>query len=178
MKMLKMNSSESGNSDSASLLISILLRFPQIGTVKLNSKQKTIWFDFMLSQDVKETEIELFRGKLLKLLNAYHYVIQQKPSLIRLELRRLLENYTLISVGRDVASLSRGEISLIISSLNEEFSARLITDDAAGMMNDSFDELGLPDELIDSMLENLRMNRAFKNLTALRENGRVLIFNK
>lgn len=177
MKMLKMNSSESSNSDSASLLISILLRFPQIGTVKLNSKQKTIWFDFMLSQDVKEPEIDLFREKLLKLLNAYHYVIQLKPSLIRLELRRLLENYTLISVGRDVASLSRGEISLIISSLNEEFSARLITDEAGGT-NDSFDELGLPDELIDSMLENLRINRAFKNLTALRENGRVLIFNK
>lgn len=177
MKMLKMNSSESSNSDSASLLISILLRFPQIGTVKLNSKQKTIWFDFMLSQDVKEPEIDLFREKLLKLLNAYHYVIQLKPSLIRLELRRLLENYTLISVGRDVASLSRGEISLIISSLNEEFAARLITDEASGT-NDSFDELGLPDELIDSMLENLRINRAFKNLTALRENGRVLIFNK
>lgn len=176
MKKSKINLSETRNSDSANLLISILIRFPQIGTVKLDSKKGLIGFDFMLSNEVAETELELYKEKLLQMLNAYHFVTQFKPSNIQLELRNLFKNYKFLSIRRDLASLSRGELSLIITSLADTFSARLLMDETGGIP-DSFDEFGFPDELIDSMLENLRINKTSKNLTAMRENGRVLVFS-
>jgi hypothetical protein len=40
------------------------------------------------------------------------------------------------------------------------------------------DDPSFPDDFIDSMLENVRFQRSAKSLTALRENGRVLVFNK
>ena len=50
--------------------------------------------------------------------------------------------------------------------------------DDSEFIPDFMDELDFPDELIDNMFETVRAQRAAKNLTALRENGRVLVFSK
>ena len=40
------------------------------------------------------------------------------------------------------------------------------------------DDVEFPDEMIDSMFEVVRAQRAVSSLTAMRENGQVLVFKK
>ena len=82
-----------------------------------------------------------------------------------------------MSIGRDLASLSRGELSLLITLLSEHFKDRILLDETE-YVAEMIDEFGFPDDFIDSILENVKFQPTPKNLTALRENGRVLVFRK
>jgi hypothetical protein len=177
MKTSRVSLSESRSSDSVSLLISILVRFPQIGTVKIDSKKQVLWLNFMLAQSVVAEEIDNFQQQTLAALGAYHYITGQTATVFQIETKQPYEKFCLLSIGRDLASVTRGELSLLITLLSEHFKDRIILDDSE-FMADMFDEFSFPDDFIDSMLENVKFHRTAKNLTALRENGRVLVFSK
>lgn len=177
MKMSRVNLSDSKSSDSVNLLVSILVRFPQIGTVKIDSKKQVLWLNFMLSQSIEPCEIEKFQKHTTDILQAYHYVIGMDPKFLCIEAQKPYENFFMLSIGRDISTLTREELSLIISMLTETFMDKLLMDESGGEP-DSFDDFGFPDELIDSMLENMKFQRTSTSLTALRENGRVLVFKK
>ena len=74
MKTARVSLSESRDSDIVSLLISILVRFPQIGTVKIDSKKQVLWLNFMLSQSVTAEEIQNFEQQLINTLRAYYHI--------------------------------------------------------------------------------------------------------
>lgn len=177
MKTSRVSLSESRDSDSVSLLISILVRFPQIGTVKIDSKKQVLWLNFMLAQAVNVEEIETFEQQTMKSLSAYHHVTGQTPEVCQITTKHPYERFCLLSIGRDLSSLTRGELSLIITLLSEHFKDRILLDESEEV-TEMMDEFGFPDEFIDSMLENVRFSHTPKNLTALRENGRVMVFSK
>ena len=177
MKTARVSLSESRDSDSVSLLISILVRFPQIGTVKIDSKKQVLWLNFMLSQSVTAEEIQNFEQQLINTLRAYYHIAGQSPEVCRIEIKQPYERFTLMSIGRDLASLSRGELSLLITLLSEHFKDRILLDETE-YVAEMIDEFGFPDDFIDSILENVKFQPTPKNLTALRENGRVLVFRK
>ena len=177
MKTSRVSLSESRSSDSVSLLISILVRFPQIGTVKIDSKKQVLWLNFMLAQSVVAEEIDKFQQQTLAALGAYHHITGQTATVFQIETKQPYEKFCLLSIGRDLASVTRGELSLLITLLSEHFKDRIIFDDSE-FMPDMFDEFSFPDDFIDSMLENVKFHHTAKNLTALRENGRVLVFSK
>ena len=54
------NTADPRSSDGVSLLISILVRFPQIGTIQFDSKHGLLSLNFMLSQTVSAEDIESF----------------------------------------------------------------------------------------------------------------------
>ena len=177
MKTTRVGLSESRSSDSVSLLISILVRFPQIGTVKIDSKKQVLWLNFMLAQSVVAEEIDKFQQQTLAALGAYHHITGQTATVFQIETKQPYEKFCLLSIGRDLASVTRGELTLLITLLSEHFKDRIILVDSE-YMPDMFDEFSFPDDFIDSMLENVKFQRTAKNLTALRENGRVLVFSK
>src|SRR5665647_458503 len=178
--MLKKNVSHSTDprtSDGVSLLISILVRFPQIGTIQFDSKHRMLSLNFMLSQTVSPTDLESFQKAIAANLKAYHYITGKKPACVKIETKQPYDKFCMLSIVRDLASLSKGEITLISTLLAEKFHDCLILDDSE-FVPDFIDELDFPEELIDNMFETVRTQRVAKSLTALRENGRVLVFSK
>ena len=173
----KANTSDERGSDGVSLLISILMRFPQIGTIHFESKNRILRLNFMLSRSVPPAEIQEIQKKMAEHIKAYHHVTGRKPTCVKFECKQPYEKFCIFSLFRDLASLSKGELSLIISLVTERFTDSLIIDDQDSLP-DFMDDPGFPDDFIDSMLENVRFQRSAKNLTAMRENGRVLVFNK
>ena len=177
MKISNSTGFEERSSDCVNLLISILVRFPQIGTVRIDSRKQLLWMNFMLSQELTAEQIADFQTNLSNCMQTYHSLFERQPTFVRIKNSQPHEKLWLFSIGRDLSSLSRGELSLIITLLSERFSGSLILDDPDLAMNFS-DEFEFPEELIDSILENVRLQRVSKNLTAVRENGRVLVFSK
>ena len=177
MKTARVSLSESRDSDSVSLLISIMVRFPQIGTVKIDSKKQVLWLNFMLTQSVTAEEIETFQLQMINSLRAYHHITKQAPTVCRIETKQPYERFCLMSIGRDLSSLTKDELSLIITLLSEHFRDRILLDESE-FIAEVIDEFGIPDDFIDSILESVKYQPTPKNLTALRENGRVLVFSK
>lgn len=171
-----MNITEERGSDGVSLLISILVRFPQIGTINYESKNRIMRLNFIIARPVPEQEQLDLAHNLAKHIKAYHFVMNQQPSFLKFSCAQQYEQFYCLSLERDLSSLSKGELDIVINLLTEAFGDNLVVEDRESV--DFMDEPGFPEDLIDSMMEAVRTQRAAKNLTAMRENGRVLVFNK
>lgn len=165
------------SSDGVSLLISILVRFPLVGTVQFDSKQRRISLNFMLSHTLPPEELESCRQDIMACIKAYHFVTGKKPSHVDIRTQHPYDKFCLLTVERDLGSISKGEITLLSTVLDQKFHDHLILDDSE-YIPDFVDDLEFPDDLIDNMFETVRAQKSARNLTALRENGRVLVFSK
>jgi hypothetical protein len=160
--------------DSVGLLISILVRYPEIGTVKFNPGSQTLKLSFILSQLINEEQYQVFADKICTSLEAYNMLEGNHNVIIRTSYSQF-EQISMLEVDRDVHTLSKTEISLIITLVKSCFDGRLVID-----KNDSLleEDLLVQEELIDNMLEHLKISRFDRNLIGIREDGRVMVFNK
>lgn len=157
-----------------SLLISILVRYPEIGTINFNPRNHTLKFIFLMTKVLPDSDFLRFKEKMLMSLETLGYLENRRAGIINLE-RSVFEGITQFEIIRDVDSLTREEISLIIQLFRQEFPDNLVAD-----YNDNLieEDLQMQEELIENMLEDLRVTSNDKNFIAFREEGRVLVFNK
>ncbi len=161
-------------SRSVGLLISMLVRYPELGTIKLDPARQTLRFTFLVTRLLEDQEFHDFRDHVITALETYTF-LQDRPMETADVSRECYDDLTVISVTRDVQSLSQEEISLLIEVLRERFRKHLVAD-----FNDSLleEDLLMQEQIIGEMLEDLRDSVQEKNLIAFREGGRVLVFNK
>jgi len=157
-----------------SLLISILVRYPEIGTINFNPRNHTLKFIFLLTKVLSDADFLRFKEKVILSLETLGYLENRRADTINLE-KSVFEGITQIEVIRDVDSLTREEISLIIQLFRQEFPHNLVTDHNDNLLEE---DLQVQEELIENMLEDLRIAGNEKNFIAFREEGRVLVFNK
>ncbi|NLW07263.1 MAG: hypothetical protein GX039_04695 [Clostridia bacterium] len=160
--------------DSIGLLISILVRFPEVGTINYEPRDQVLRFTFMLNQPLKEDELEQFNSKFRKSLEIYNFLEGRQPRVINLKYTPY-DQLMSLEIQRDVNSLSRDEIGLIIALVRETFETRLVFENNDQIMEE---ELLIQEELIDRMLESVRGTVPQRQLIAFREEGRVMVFNK
>ena len=160
--------------ESVGLLISILVRYPEIGTVKFNPGSQTLRLSFLLSRLIKENEYEVFAEKIRTSLETYNMLEGHEQVIIKTALRSF-DNISVIEVDRDVHTLSKTEIGLIITLMKEFYAGRMIVDTNDNLLEE---DLLVQEELIDNMLDQLKVARYEKNLIGIREDGRVMVFNK
>ncbi len=161
-------------SDGVNLLISILVRYPEIGTISFDPENNTLKFTFMLSGIPSQAEFAITKQLILESAAAYHFLEGLTVSASDVQLSTY-DQVTLLTILRDVHTLSKGEIDLVITLLRDKFKERLVTDH-----NDSIleEDLLIQEELIDNMLDNMKRQHADHCLIGIREDGRVLVFNK
>ena len=160
--------------DSISLFTSLLVRYPELGTINYSSRGQILKLSFILKDKIPRQTIQEFSEELNICIIAYtHFEGQHEPKLLK-----VTTNYgpgiTLMEISRDSNTLTQKEIGLIINYLRDKFAGHLVCE------NYTFpeEELLEHDDLIRSMLDSLRKKNPKKNLIAVREEGRVLVFNK
>ncbi|HYH04598.1 MAG TPA: hypothetical protein VEC37_16015 [Bacillota bacterium] len=161
-------------SNSMSLIAFLLVRYPEIGSVRYDPEQKTMQFSFMLVKALDDEALALFKEKLTLSLSSISQLQGREMGLLQV-------NYTedgdlgFLEITRDVDSLSQEEIALIIGIIQQFFEGFLLLDqeDTAGE-----EDVLLQEEMIEHMLEDLKDSRQEKKLIGFREEGRVLIFNR
>lgn len=160
-------------SDGVNLFISILVRYPEIGTIRINPLHKTLQLNFMLSKTPNNNNLAAIKGLLSSSIQTYHILQETSPKIINIALNSF-EKIATLTIERDIDTLSKGELGLIILLLHDKFKNTLIID-----KNDSIpdEDLLVQEELIDNMLQNIK-NQAYNKLIGIREDGRVLVFNQ
>lgn len=161
-------------SDSVNLLISILIRYPEIGTIKFNTETNCLLFKFMLSASPSELELSKFKNLLLDSIIAYNMLEGLSLGTSEIELHTDAQ-VAMLTIIRDIYTLSNSEITLIIALLRQQLHHYLIVDT---IDSPNEEDLAVQEEVIEDMLIRIKDHRHLYGLIGIRENGRVLVFNK
>ncbi|NLI93706.1 MAG: hypothetical protein GX434_16405 [Peptococcaceae bacterium] len=153
---------------STGLLVSILLRYPEIGTISCCQKQQALVIKFIVSKECGFTNL---KNKLTQALEIFHKIEGRKMQLCRIE--KLEQELDLLVITRDLRSVTQNEMNLIVGIIKSELGKHLIIDEN----NLLEEEILLQEEVISHMLAAIRSNGTEKSITAVREDGRVLVFN-
>ena len=158
---------------SMSLIVSLLIRYPEIATLRLNPADSSLIFSFIFRHKFSAEEKQAFREELRISLEALALLDQVKPEIIELSFKRQ-GALSFLEIKRDIASFSPDELSLTIKIINSRYEDKVVKeeDGEAGE-----EDLLFQEEMIAHMLEELKEVPQKKELTGIREEGRVLIFN-
>jgi len=160
-------------SDSAQLLISILLRYPEVSGLKLDPAEGKLKFSFLVKRIVNEEQETLFQHQLNSTLNAYHHLRQIDSPQLNLRMVRW-QGVTLVRLERDVATFTQEELSLIVSLVNQNLPQGLVADHQEELPDE---ELLAQDDVINSLLSTIKPADLDKHLVAMRTAGKVMIFD-
>ena len=106
------------NSKGVSLLVSVLLRYPEVGSVDFNQVDQTLKFTFLFSRAPSRRAMKRVTSLLQDSLSIMNQLEGHKPRIIRVEHLEDAE-VTMLSVLRDVATLTQSELFLVVSVLRE-----------------------------------------------------------
>ncbi len=162
------------NSKGVGLLISVLVRYPELSTVNFDPHGRVLKFTFILTKPAEPERFDRLRDRVRLSVEAYGDFKNRKPSLIEVA-RTDFEDITVLEIRRDVETLTQEEISLVIDIVREEFGNLLAADRNDALMEE---DLLVQEEIIEEMLQDVRDCRQDKNIIAFREEGRVVVFNK
>ncbi len=160
--------------DSVGLLISILVRYPEVSTINFDPEQQVLKFNFITSRVFESAEMETLGRQLLDSIDVFNRLGNKAPRL-GLVTGQECGSFTMIEIQRDVETLVREEIALIVALLRQSLEHCLVQDE-----NDMYyeEDLLIQEEIIEHMLESVKGCTGDKQLFAFREEGRVLVFNK
>jgi len=150
------------------LLSSIVLRYAEVGSVHYWCEQHALKFTFMVQH---HQEVSSLQEILRPALELFHQLEGQSMRTFDLACRSE-ENVCVITVTRDVESMTQREVGLIVELIKGKYNKQLL-----------YDELHLPEdeqifqeEMITHMLSSIHSDDIDKNVVALRAEGRVLVF--
>lgn len=169
--MITQMQSDDFSGDGVNLLVSLLVRYPEIATLAFDPRKNSITLKFMFLQPTDA--VQWTPQRLSESLAAYHELVRIQPAVN--ELRMSNEGQlAMLTLERDVTTISKGEILLLIGVLREQIKALLVADPVEAPPEDS----GFQEELIENMLTSIKSNYGGQGLIGIREEGRVLVFNK
>lgn len=172
--MKRLKADEKIESDSVNLLVTILISYPEIGTLHYEPEGETLKMRFIINQIINDKRYKSLKEEICRNTEVYYSLEKLIPEKFEIVMESY-EQTTFISLVRDIATLSRGEIALICTLMGESFKGKLLTD---GNMPVDEEEIGIQADFIDHMIKSVTTNPYVKRLIGIREEGRVLIFNK
>ncbi len=151
------------------LLVAILVRFPQIGTIHYEPEAKTLRLVFLLKD--AQQDFHHFARRFESHLALFHNLRQEDVAVASLK-KAETGDLTVIEVIRDLASISSGELNLIVELVSDEYGDTVVQEghdiDDEDVVEQNFQ--------IESLLMST-MWRPLERLTGFRDKGRVLVFS-
>ncbi|WP_242966714.1 hypothetical protein [Desulfosporosinus sp. FKA] len=157
------------DSEGADLLTSILTRYPELGAVHYWCEEHALKFTFMLRQSL---ELETVQNVLRPALELYHHLERQSIRVFQISCHSE-EDVSVLKVVRDLESISQEEVGLLVELLKGAFAKQLVYDETSLPE----EELEIHEEVINQILSSIKHMDISKNVIALRDEGRVLVFN-
>lgn len=164
----------SDSNGSVGLLISILVCYPEVSAINFDPQKQLLRFTFICSKILADDQLDVLKDKLFSSIEVFSQLESREGAEVSLD-SQVCDNFTVIEVRRDVHTLSREEITLIVELFRQSFNNSLIVE---GYDKYIEEEIVMQEEMIGHMLERMKGANQEKRLFAFREEGRVLVFDK
>lgn len=151
------------------LLVAMLIRYPQLGNVHYLADEDRVKLVFFL-KELNNPQWVAFQKTFGLHMEAYRKLSSCPLVYCQLSQERLTE-MVIVQIERDLVSLRREELNIIIGLLDEHFSDTLIRD--AHELDE--EELEYQDELLDTLFAT-KPKWTKDSLIGFRDMGKVLVF--
>lgn len=169
MRSLNLQYKDGGNvPEAVGLLISILVRYPEVCSIRYLQQEHALKFRFML---LAHENPEPLTRQLMDALEVFHQLEGTPMQICRVE-QKFEDRFSLLTITRDVRSMSQTEVGLIVQLVKAQLKMQLIYDEE----EISEDEQSFQEELIGDALESFKKSDLDKSFIAVREEGRVLVY--
>lgn len=158
-----------------SLLVSILLRYPEVNTVKFDPDSNSLDFSFMISNTVEKEDFDAFQHEYISSIMAFWNLIRMFEASEAEIAYDIIASMTKIVVKRDISTLTAEEISLSMALVQRWFGDRLIKERESELSEE--DRL-THEEFIRNLLADMNDTMFEKKLIGYREEGKVIVFNR
>jgi hypothetical protein len=172
MRMTPRTPSWTTHTRGVSTLIAVLVRYPEVSSLNFDPESGILTVSFCLNTVLDDARRDALHDMVDEVLSAYREMIGAPAPLTAAWQVDSMETLTVLSLIRDVETLSIEEVGLTIELLREFAGSELVADP-----NDlAEDELMVQEETIQATLESLKESPG-GSLLALREEGHILVFN-
>ncbi len=161
------------NSDASQLLATILVVYPIVSTITYEPKEAMIRLSYALRGQPRDEEFKELAGRIVDSLESYHHLEGFYNAHIEMQMEGVGDTFFL-HVKRDMATLSRGELSVLNTLIEEKFSSLLIYDEIQGSADMEF--IMAQEDRLDQMLLMIRQMNISDRLVGIREQERVVVY--
>ncbi|MGI6307854.1 MAG: hypothetical protein ACOX1X_04490 [Dethiobacteria bacterium] len=165
-----------GELSSVNLLVSLLVRFPEIFTINYNLAEAVFKLSFMLKVNVEQERYIKFRKHFSDCLKAYYGILEFEQPVSPKISKKLIKAWTLLQVTFYKKSICFEEINLVSSLILNEFKKEIIVDTRENSYLSGEREIHSED-FIECLLPEKKKQEQ-ENLFAFREAGKVYVFDK
>ena len=160
--------------EGVNLLISILVCFPEFSAITFEPINDSLKIRVALKPKPTEEEFAKFEKRLKNSILAYHSLEKVRDTKLDINIKKY-DEVAFINIIRDIKTLSRNEIVLISQLIDSSFKEKLVRD-----RNDALqeEEILIQEEVMENMLNMMKKNQFSTRLIGIREEGKVIVFNK
>ncbi|BDE06927.1 hypothetical protein WPS_22030 [Vulcanimicrobium alpinum] len=160
------------SADTVNRVVALLLRFPEIHSVRSNPADATLTLSFAVRKRLDRVQARAFGERLSEYVRTFLDLRGDVPAKIAVTCDRDAA-VSFVHVTRDAATFSREELELVVALFAESFRAILVRDHADVPVDD---DPAARDELVDVALDALRDPSQRQRLVGFREEQRVLVY--
>lgn len=158
-------------------LASLLVCYPEVSSVQYDPKMGELSLDFILRGTIDWQAIDPFAELLQESLDTYHALEDGVQPYLSITGEAIGEAAAMLHITREIATLQRGELTLIVALLRKTFGSLLVIDDhTPDHLEEEF--VTVQSELLDQMLGQAQEMRFQNRMVGLREGDRVVVYNR
>lgn len=158
------------------LLASILVCYPEIESVTYEPKDTKLTLDFVIEGKGKECELKDFIKLLDDSLQTYHELDADCQVWMAAEAESQ-GNLLLVHIHRQLITMTRGELTLIVSLFRDAFPTQLRIDrHAIDQLEPDFVEA--QNAVLDQLLDQSQEYQIREHMIGIRDDDRVVVYNR
>ncbi len=159
--------------DTVSLIIALLVRFPEIASVRSFPASGTVRFSFVTAFKLDRAAQKAVADLIDEHVTGFLQLGEDQPRQVSIECETD-KAMTFVHLTRDLASFTKDELLMLVALLSERFGDTLVKNPAA---EENADEDRLAqEELVDYAIDSMRDPQQQKSLVGFREEKRVLVY--
>jgi hypothetical protein len=160
------------NSDTVSLVCALLVRYPEIASVRSMPGDGTVRFSYAVSTRIDRKAQSRIIEDIEAHVDGFLDLIGERGEIkVECESDRAL---SFVHVTRDLASFTKDELAMLTSYLADRFDGALVRNPVPEEHPD--EDPAFQDELAEAAIEALRDPAQSKSLVGFREEKRVLVY--
>jgi hypothetical protein len=160
-------------SDTVSLIVALLMRYPELASVRSHPTDGTLRVSFVVSAALDKKTVRALHRSIIEHIETFLGMDEATAQTLDVECE-VDEAMTFVHIDRDYATFSKEELMLAIDLLRERFGEKLVQNPAADETMD--DDEFVREELVDYAIDSMKDVDRQKSLVGIREEKRVLIY--
>lgn len=158
--------------DSVNLIVSLLVRHPELSRVIIKPRSAAIAFFFIVRAALDAGDRSRFERSVVEHTQTLRALGRGAKADVAVRFSAG-DDLTFVEIERDAKSIGRDEIAMIVSLVSQTFGDRLVVNPPA---EEGEDDMSVQEESVVSALDAVQRGRQRKGLVGFRDERRVLIY--